>query len=51
MVARSPADGYTILQATAAQAISETLYTKRTFSFENDLRDCDDRPHAERPWS
>jgi len=37
MVARSPADGYTILQATAAQAISETLYTKRTFSFENDL--------------
>ena len=37
IVARSPADGYTILQATAAQAISETLYTKRTFSFENDL--------------
>jgi len=37
MVARAPADGYTILQATAAQAISETLYTKRTFSFERDL--------------
>src|SRR5437879_9555205 len=37
MVARSPADGYTMLQATAAQAISETLYTKRTFSFEHDL--------------
>src|SRR5258708_12219530 len=37
MVARAPADGYTILQATAAQAISETLYTKRTFSFEHDL--------------
>src|SRR5205809_478038 len=37
MVARSPADGYTMLQATAAQAISETLYTKRSFSFEHDL--------------
>ena len=37
MVARAPADGYTILQATAAQAISETLYTKRSFSFEHDL--------------
>src|SRR3979490_442751 len=34
---RAPADGYTILQATAAQAISETLYTKRSFSFEHDL--------------
>ncbi len=30
MVARAPADGYTILQATAAQAISETLYTNGT---------------------
>src|SRR5258706_14377379 len=31
MVARAPADGYTILQATAAQAISENPYTERTF--------------------
>src|SRR5947207_1750841 len=37
MVARAPADGYTILQATAAQAISESRYTKRSFSFEHDL--------------
>src|SRR5260221_11102370 len=37
MVARAPGDGYTQLQATAAQGDSETLYTKRTFSFEHDL--------------
>ncbi|TMG76978.1 MAG: tripartite tricarboxylate transporter substrate binding protein [Betaproteobacteria bacterium] len=36
-VAKSAPDGYTILQATAAQPISETLYTKLNFSFERDL--------------
>jgi tripartite-type tricarboxylate transporter receptor subunit TctC len=36
-VAKSAPDGYTILQATAAQPISETLYTKLGFSFEQDL--------------
>src|SRR3989475_11389196 len=37
MVARAPADGYTILQAPAAQALSETPYTKRHFTFAHDL--------------
>jgi tripartite-type tricarboxylate transporter receptor subunit TctC len=36
-VAKSPPDGYTILMATAAQSISETLYTKQPFSFARDL--------------
>ncbi len=36
-VAKSPPDGYTILMAAAAQAISETLYTKQPFSFAHDL--------------
>ncbi len=37
MVVKSPADGYTILQATVAQTISETLYTNLAFSFGRDL--------------
>jgi tripartite-type tricarboxylate transporter receptor subunit TctC len=37
LVAKSPPDGYTILMATAAQAISETLYVKQPFSFARDL--------------
>lgn len=37
MVVKAPADGYTILQATVAQSISETLYAKLSFSFERDL--------------
>jgi tripartite-type tricarboxylate transporter receptor subunit TctC len=37
MVAKSAPDGYTLLQGTAAQPISETLYTKLSFSFEHDL--------------
>ena len=36
-VAKSPPDGYTILMATAAQSISETLYVKQPFSFARDL--------------
>jgi len=36
-VAKSAPDGYTILMATAAQAISETLYVKQPFSFARDL--------------
>jgi tripartite-type tricarboxylate transporter receptor subunit TctC len=36
-VAKSAPDGYTILMATAAQSISETLYTKQPFSFARDL--------------
>jgi len=37
LVAKSPPDGYTILMATVAQSISETLYTNLTFSFARDL--------------
>lgn len=37
MVVKSPADGFTILQGTVAQSISETLYTRLNFSFERDL--------------
>jgi tripartite-type tricarboxylate transporter receptor subunit TctC len=37
LVAKSPPDGYTILMATAAQSISETLYAKQPFSFARDL--------------
>lgn len=37
LVARSAPDGHTILMATAAQSISETLYTKQPFSFQRDL--------------
>ena len=37
LVAKSAPDGYTILMATAAQAISETLYTKLPFSFARDF--------------
>ena len=37
LVAKSPPDGYTILMATAAQAISETLYVRQPFSFARDL--------------
>ena len=37
MVVKSAPDGYTMLQGTAAQPISETLYTKLGFSFEHDL--------------
>lgn len=37
LVAKSTPDGYTILMATAAQSISETLYTKQPFSFARDL--------------
>jgi tripartite-type tricarboxylate transporter receptor subunit TctC len=37
MVVKAPADGYTILQATVAQSISETLYTNLAFSFGQDL--------------
>jgi len=37
LVAKSPPDGYTILMATAAQAVSETLYVKQPFSFARDL--------------
>jgi tripartite-type tricarboxylate transporter receptor subunit TctC len=36
-VAKSAPDGHTILMATAAQAISETLYVKQPFSFARDL--------------
>jgi tripartite-type tricarboxylate transporter receptor subunit TctC len=36
-VARSAPDGYTVLQGTVANSISETLYTKLAFSFERDL--------------
>src|SRR6267142_5231422 len=37
MVVKAPPDGYTILQATVAQSISETLYTNLSYSFERDL--------------
>src|SRR5690349_13112821 len=37
LVAKSPPDGYTILMATAAQAVSETLYVRQPFSFARDL--------------
>jgi tripartite-type tricarboxylate transporter receptor subunit TctC len=37
IVAKSPPDGYTILMATSAQAISETLYVRQPFSFARDL--------------
>ena len=37
LVAKSPPDGYTILMATAAQSISETLYVRQPFSFARDL--------------
>jgi len=37
LVARSAPDGYTVLMATAAQSINETLYTKLSFSFARDL--------------
>ncbi len=37
LVVKAPADGYTILQATVAQSISETLYTNLPFSFGRDL--------------
>src|SRR5689334_21469271 len=37
LVAKSPPDGYTLLMATSAQAISETLYVKQPFSFARDL--------------
>jgi tripartite-type tricarboxylate transporter receptor subunit TctC len=37
LVAKSPPDGYTILMATVAQSISETLYTKQPFSFARDF--------------
>jgi len=37
IVAKSAPEGYTILMATAAQAISETLYTRQPFSFARDL--------------
>jgi tripartite-type tricarboxylate transporter receptor subunit TctC len=36
-VAKSAPDGYTILQLTAAQAISETLYTRLPYSLERDI--------------
>src|SRR5258708_17141438 len=36
MVARAPADGYTILHATAAHAVSGTPDTKPTFRFQPD---------------
>ncbi len=36
-VVRSAPDGYTVLQGTVAQSISETLYTKLNHSFERDL--------------
>jgi len=36
-VAKSAPDGYTILMATAAQSISETLYVRQPFSFARDL--------------
>lgn len=36
-VVKSAPDGYTILQGTVAQTISETLYTRLNFSFERDL--------------
>ncbi len=36
-VAKSPADGYTIVMATAAQFINETLYTKLPFSLQRDF--------------
>jgi tripartite-type tricarboxylate transporter receptor subunit TctC len=37
LVAKSAPDGYTILMATAAQSISETLYVRQPFSFARDL--------------
>ena len=37
VVVKSPPDGYTILMATAAQAVSETLYVRQPFSFARDL--------------
>ena len=37
LVAKSAPDGYTMLMATAAQSISETLYAKQPFSFARDL--------------
>ena len=37
LVAKSPPDGYTILMATAAQSISETLNVRQPFSFARDL--------------
>lgn len=37
LVAKSPPDGHTVLMATSAQAISETLYVKQPFSFARDL--------------
>jgi tripartite-type tricarboxylate transporter receptor subunit TctC len=37
LAAKSPPDGHTMLMATVAQAISETLYTKQPFSFARDL--------------
>jgi tripartite-type tricarboxylate transporter receptor subunit TctC len=37
-VVKSPNDGYTVMQGTVANSISETLYTKLPFSFERDLQ-------------
>ena len=37
LVAKASPDGYTILMATVAQSISETLYTKLPYSFARDL--------------
>jgi tripartite-type tricarboxylate transporter receptor subunit TctC len=36
-VAKAPADGYTILQLTVAQSISQTLYAKLGYNVERDL--------------
>jgi tripartite-type tricarboxylate transporter receptor subunit TctC len=38
LVAKSPPDGYTILQVTVAQSISETLYSKLGYSLLRDLQ-------------
>ena len=37
LVAKSPADGYTVVMATAAQFINETLYAKLPFSLQRDF--------------
>src|SRR3954470_2162310 len=37
LVVKAPADGYPVMQATVANAISETLYSNLSFSFARDI--------------
>ena len=51
LAAKSPADGYTVFQASMTHAVNVTLYSNLPYDLVRDFARGDAGRHARRPWS